>query len=336
MREKFPKLYKGITRIIFQIKKNNYIYISDYFGESFKNYISENKMLEKLDALKTNLDKYSIETLNVIYQRILNYPEFKYGQTLIPNKKNVIGGLLNEERIMFNPRKIKKEQGIKLNTRLIESSVFEFYHGITCLPLKVQEFLIGKDFVDVGAFVGDSAIALNKFNYNRIYSIEMSKQSISEYKKNMERNSIDINKYEIINCAVVKQEGLMPVKIADSGSAGLSIKKVGTRKVSEIEVEQKTLNTIIYENKINPVFIKMDVEGMGMDCILGGLKALKEFRPILSVAIYHNPIEFFEIKPLLEAELSNYTFMIRKLSNSIINNTCHAETILLAYPNEIK
>lgn len=335
MREKFPILYKRITKFIFQLKKNNYIYISDYFGGSFKSYILENNMLLRLGNLQSNLDEYSIKTIKVVYTRILNYPEFKYKQTLIPNRKNVVGGLLEEEKIEFNPRKVKKNLHVVLDSSVLESSVFTFYHGLSFLPTEVQKHIQGKDFIDVGAYVGDSAIALKKFNYKKIYSIEMSKQSISEYKKNMILNSIPKNRYEIINCAVTDREGLPPIKIIDSGSAGLSIKKISRTKASEIEVELKTLNTIITDNNIKPAFIKIDVEGAGMECINGGLKSLKKFRPVLSIAIYHNPIEFFEVKPYLESELPNYIFMIRKLSNSIINNFCHAETFLLAYPSEI-
>lgn len=335
MREKFPILYKRITKFIFQIKKNNYIYISDYFGASFKSYILENNMLTRLGNLQSNLDEYSIKTVEVVYTRILNYPEFKYKQTLIPNRKNIIGGLLEEEKIEFNPRKVKRNLHVVLAPSLLESSVFTFFHGLALLPIEVQKHIQGKDFMDVGAYIGDSAIALKKFNYKKIYSIEMSRQSISEYKKNMILNSIPKNRYEIINCAVTDREGLPPARIVDSGSAGLSIKKLSRTKASEIVVEFKTLNAIIADNNIKPAFIKIDVEGAGMECIKGGLRSLKKFRPVLSIAIYHNPIEFFEIKPYLESELPNYVFMIRKLSNTITNNSCHAETILLAYPNEI-
>ncbi len=335
MREKFPTLYKRITKFIFRIKKNNYIYISDYFGGSFKSYIQKNDMLMKLADLQLDLDGYSKKTIEVVYTRILNYPEFKYKQTVIPNRKRVIGGLLEEEKIEFNPRKVRKNLHVILDSSLLESSVFTFYHGLTILPVKVQKYVENKDFMDIGAYVGDSAIALKKFNYKKIYSIEMSKQSILEYEKNMAQNSISDSRYKIINCAVTDREDAPQMTIIDSGSAGLSLKKINRTKAFEIKVELKTLNAIIAENDIEPSFIKIDVEGAGMECVKGGLESLKRFRPVLSVAIYHNPVEFFEIKPFLESELTNYTFMIRKLSNTITNNSCHAETILLAYPNEI-
>ncbi len=336
LREHFPQLYKRITRFITNTKRNNYIFISDSLGGSFKDYISKNVMNEKLKNLKLHLDKYSQRTIDVIYQRILNYPEEKYKQILIPKKNNIIGGLLEEEKTAFNAKKIKKEQKINFKTSLMETSVFKFYHGIIFLPKNVQKYINEKDFIDIGAYIGDSAVALRKYNYKKIYSIEMSRQSIFEYKKNMKLNSINEEKYKIINCAVAKQDGLPPIRIIDSGSAGLSLKRTDSSKSKNIIIEQKTLSLIIKENNIIPGFVKMDIEGMAMDCLIGGINAIKKARPVLSIAIYHNPIEFFEVKPFLESQLSNYTFLIRKLSNQIYNNNCHSEIILIAFPNETR
>ena len=162
----------------------------------------------------------------------------------------------------------------------------------------------------------------------------MSQQSILTYKKNMSANGLGAQYYEIINCALTSKEGLSPIIIKDSGSAGLTLNRETVVRAKQISIEQKTLNSIVKEYGIKPAFIKMDVEGMGMDCLLGSMEIIKEVRPALSIAIYHNPIEFFEIKPFLQQELPNYSFIIRKLSNLITNNSCHAETILLAYPNQ--
>ena len=167
LREHFPQLYKRITRFITNTKRNNYIFISDSLGGSFKDYISANVMSEKLKNLKLHLDKYSQITIDVIYQRILNYPEERYKQILVPQKDNIVGGLLEEEKIEFNSKKIKKEQKINFKTNLMETSVFKFYHGITFLPENVQKFINEKDFIDIGAYIGDSAVALRKYNYKK-------------------------------------------------------------------------------------------------------------------------------------------------------------------------
>ncbi|GAB7141350.1 hypothetical protein RsTz2092_13270 [Deferribacterales bacterium RsTz2092] len=63
-------------------------------------------------------------------------------------------------------------------------------------------------------------------------------------------------------------------------------------------------------------------------------KTIQRFRPVLSLAIYHNPEEFFETKPLLEQIVKglNYTFKIQKHSTYPLNIN---ETALFAYPQEL-
>ena len=336
MRKHTPSLYQFFTRSIYRLKKTDSIYIIDYLGGSFKKYISDNPMQDKLSKLLSGMDDYSERTVRVVYERLLNYPEKSYNQLINPEKNYIIGGFLEEEKAYFNIKKVKKENKFKINKRFIESSIFQYYHGLILLPKEVNQYLNGGDFIDIGAYVGESALALKKYNYKKIYSIEMSKVSITRYLKTMKKNNIGDDKFELINYAIAKEEGLPPIIFADSGSAGLSVKRENPTKDTEIQIQQKTLDGIVRSYNIKPVFIKLDVEGSGMDCVLGGLQTIKTFRPILSIAIYHNPIEFFEIKPLLESELANYTFIIRKISNTIKDNFCHAETVLLAYPNEIK
>ena len=125
-----------------------------------------------------------------------------------------------------------------------------------------------------------------------------------------------------------------PVKLNDTGSSGLSaLRKSG--KYDEISIERKSLDYIVAKNKISPRFIKVDIEGNGLEFVKGARETLIKFRPVLSVAIYHNPYEFFEVKPLLESYLANYVFILRKLSTGIRNNLCHSEIVLLGYPKEI-
>lgn len=331
MRRNAMPLYRLIQGYINQHNKINSIYVIDYMGGSFKEYISSHSMHDKLSLLKMGLDDYSSHTVDTIYMRILNYPELKYRQKINPRKNTIIGGRLKEEEIEFSPKSILKK-GIIINKKYIESSVFYFYHGITEMPDWVKDYINDGDFLDIGAYVGESALALYKFNYKRIYSLEMSKYSIERYEKTMSKNNIYKDKYTILNYAVSSSnEG--NISFADSGSAGLSIKKENITKNPLVEVPVRNIDFLVNEYGIKPVFIKMDIEGAAMDCILGGLKSIKKFRPVLSIAIYHNPVEFFEIKPLLSKELTNYTFMIRKLENRCYNNMCHAETTLLAFPN---
>jgi hypothetical protein len=140
--------------------------------------------------------------------------------------------------------------------------------------------------------------------------------------------------YEIIKVAVSDEDGLPDIELPDTGSAGFSLMR-RRGKYDTISIQQMTFDKLVELHGIAPRFIKVDIEGYGMKFVRGAMKSLKAHRPVLSIAIYHNPTEFFEIKPLLEEALDNYVFSIRKLTPGVEKNLCHSEVILLAYPREL-
>jgi hypothetical protein len=71
----------------------------------------------------------------------------------------------------------------------------------------------------------------------------------------------------------------------------------------------------------------MDIEGEETNALLGAKKTIIEHKPILAISIYHNPKDFFEIKPWLEEIVPEYKFIVRKA------NPCSFvfELMLIAY-----
>jgi FkbM family methyltransferase len=340
LKDNFPKTYSFLISIIgayLRIKSPYSIYITDSLGGSFKCYFILTDMTMKISELKRNLDNESNDTIDVIMQRLLNYPDERYKHKT-SKRKEIIGGLLPAE-INLNEKIISEKlksykRNLKIPSEHIDESVFYYYHGLSLLPDAIARYIKDNDFIDAGAFIGDSAIALQKYHYKKIYSIEISKKSIEKYRINLAKCNISTDKYEIINLSIASTNDKPAVKFADTGSAGLSTKRK-SGKYDQILVEQKSLDYIVEEYKIYPRFIKVDIEGNGLDFVKGATNTLTKFRPVLSIAIYHNPYEFFEVKPQLDKLLDNYVFLIRKLSAGIKNNLCHSEVVLLGYPKEI-
>lgn len=333
LKEVFPKLYDFITIKALKIREVKVFYIMDAFG-SFKKYFSENEMPVKVDNLLKGIDEKSVQTFETIYARLQNYPDSSYKQFIPVEKNDIIGGTLEEERIQFDQLKIKKDKGLNIKSYNIHSSAFYFFHGLSLLPSKVNKYIKGRSVLDLGAFEGDSVLALSDYNFRKIYSVEMSPKTIKEFEKNMEANHIDKNSYEIINCAVSNSDG--EININDNGSIGLSLVNSIDTAEESIMVRQRTIDSLVSEYNIKDLaFIKADVEGFALECMQGGINTIKKHRPVLSIAIYHSPKEFFEVKPYLEKELDNYVFLLRRLAHAKEYGACHAETVLLAYPNEL-
>lgn len=144
----------------------------------------------------------------------------------------------------------------------------------------------------------------------------------STIEKNMTDNNIRPEEYQIVTCMVGRENKEMEL---DLQSPMASINYKGNNKVKMI-----TLDTFDEENDLNVGLVKLDIEGAEMDAFNGALEMLKKHRPVITSAIYHNPYEFFELKPLLEKHLSNYVFEIRNLSPRVP----HRETTLICYPKE--
>jgi FkbM family methyltransferase len=332
LRKNHPGLYSYYLKIISGPPS---FYVLDYLGGSFKDYFLKENMQERIAALKQNLDDYSKQTVDTLINRILNYPERKFNVRMKVKEKDVIGGLLDEER-PENQKKVNKaltaiHKNYVIQKALMESSVFYYHHGLTFVPEQVKDYIKGNDFIDLGAYIGDSALALHQYDYKKIYSVEMSRESMQKYVDLMRENNIA--NYELINSAVAASDDLPPITLTDTGDSNLfSGINMG---VGGIIVEQKSLDKIVKEHGIMPKLIKADIEGYSLELVKGAVNTLRQYRPVLAISIYHNPYEFFEVKPYLENILDNYTYLIRKLTISPFTGGCHGEVTLIAYPGEI-
>jgi FkbM family methyltransferase len=340
LRKNFRWIYFLLVSIInwfIRISTPYYIYITDSLGGSFKDYLAVPNNKNRIEALKKNLDKESIVTIDIIIKRLLGYPD-EGNRHRISKGEEIIGGMLPVETtdaVKFLKNELKNTIRItKIPSVHITESVFYFHHGLRLFPQEVLNYIRNSDFIDAGAFNGDSAIALYEYGYRKIYSIEISRKSIEDYIINTARCNIASNRYMIINSGISSTDNEQPVTLHDTGSAGLSLfRKSG--KYDEISVEKKSVDHLAGIYMISPRFIKADIEGSGLEFVKGAVNTLKKFRPVMSIAIYHNPVEFFEVKPYLENLLEDYVFMIRKLSSGVKNNECHSEVILLACPKEV-
>jgi hypothetical protein len=232
LRKRVPKIYFFLTDLVKtynRLTSPHSVYITDSLGGSFKTYLSDPGAGNRISGLKSGLDEESVILIDVILKRIAAYPD-ESSKRKISRNAPVAGGLLPSETAEARKETGKKLRAVRRKysflSEHIEESVFYYYHGLRLLPDSVIKYINGRDFIDLGAFVGDSAIALYDFNYSRIYSVEMSLKSIERYKENMKRCRIVADKYEIINACIASEVDNTPFEIPDTGSAGISSLRV--------------------------------------------------------------------------------------------------------------
>ena len=137
----------------------------------------------------------------------------------------------------------------------------------------------------------------------------------------MAQNGVPATQAEVFHHGTAQEN--KTVTFNETNSAGNNISQPGTAKVDLV-----TIDSFVAKHCLTPKLLKMDVEGEEINTIHGARNTIHQFKPIISAAIYHNPQQFFELKPLLESWGLNYTFIIRSLRPRVIP----MEMTLLAYP----
>lgn len=300
---------------------NDYIETSDRFrweseftiSSNFIDYENKNKnsINEKINALKKNLDEQSLELIDKIPKRFL----YISSNNMISNKLFDIDEIRERKEI-----NIEKYQKLYLLSQY-EIPTFHFHNGLKLLPIEIINKLKNTDAIDAGAYDGDSAIIFNKeYAFNKIYSFEPQPNNFLSLKSNIEKYNLK-NVIAINNGLGSKKHKAMIKNFSSASYITMN---------GDHYIEITTIDDFAKDVSANIGLIKMDIEGMEYDAIIGATETIKKFRPILLISIYHNGKDFFEIKPHLESIIDGYQFMIRKL------NPYHLtfETMLIGWPKK--
>lgn len=279
----------------------------------------------KVKLMRQNLDPESLALFNERLMCCRRFPVtdmqrgFLYKPSFFISKEDKEGA----KKWRRMQREIQKKY--KLDRVLPE--VFLYEHGLKLLPPKALEYIRDRDFIDAGAFIGDSALVLSKYGPRRLYCCEVSAKNIQQMRKTFSNNGIGEN-IEIVQTAIGDHCGT--ISFHDVGGGSNSAHVEGESSSPLITIDQLAEN---HHMKVG--VIKADIEGMGLDLVKGAVNTLKRDRPVLTLAIYHNMEEFFDVKPFIESLNLNYTFKLRRLHPRDDAFFSNSEETLIAYPAEL-
>lgn len=199
-----------------------------------------------------------------------------------------------------------------------EASVFFYRHGLDVL--KHPERFMDKAILDVGAFVGDSALIFSPLTKDKVYSFEASSENYNLLLKTIELNNL--KNIVPVKAAVGAEKSIIEMKFNGSGTTSSIIssepKYIETSEVIKID-------DYVKENNLKVGLIKVDIEGAEQEFLKGAMQTIIEQKPTLLISIYHNIDDFLDIKPLIESWGLGYSFSIYQ---PIINNIS-TETLLV-------
>ncbi len=269
------------------------------FADAFKKYFKSNNMDLKIKKLKQNMDELSCEYIDH-FMRISKF----WGKYLTKNYWSAY-----DKKLINKYEKMSFEQPYPDITTFNKLTFYNKY-GLINLSDEVLASVNGKDIIDIGGLNGDTALIFKSlFPESAIYVYEPLSKNIDVIKNIAQR---------------ANQVG---------GGAIVPFCKGLGDKQEIIDItfnysEKCEITTLDKDYKGSCIgLIKMDTEGFESKIVEGASSLIKQYKPVLIIAIYHTPEDFFEIKDKILNLNPDYKFMIRR--SEFINFS--TELVLIAY-----
>lgn len=334
--QKQGEIIKGISDSIKDISGNvrkliswvpeRYMYNNDYerrVTTSFKEYRERPDYPQKLLALLKGLDDESAATVikTLTRQEMIWGTEGKPLNILTDEENEQIRYL--KQHFYGNILKISDDiycyRNYLLPINHFEPCVFMYHYGLE--KVKEKSKFENKCIIDAGAFIGDSALILSPLTSSNVYAFEPTSKYYNYLLETIKLNNL--NNVVPIQAALGAECGRIKINVADSCSTVLTpnIEPEGFE-----EIDLMTLDSFVEKNKLEVGLIKVDIEGYEQEFLKGAENTIMKQRPTLIISIYHNPEDFFMIKPIIESWNLDYKFKIFKP----LDYTVSREVVLIA------
>ena len=272
-----------------------------------KALVEDENIESKLRALCQGLDAQSIAQINTILVRLRKAYFLKKKKCFDLTKEEIEE--FEKIKTEFFPNIVKVGnayfyQGYFLPKNAFEVSVMWHKHSLD--KIENWEHIRKKSIIDVGGFVGDSALVLQEYTDDKIYCFEAMQENYNTILETIALNRT--TKIIPVKKALGAQKGVANITINGSAS---SMQFTANECESEA-VEIITLDEFVAQNNIQVGFIKVDIEGFEMEFLKGALQTIKTQKPAMLLSIYHQASDFFGIKPFIESLDLGYKFKVHK------------------------
>ena len=147
-------------------------------------------------------------------------------------------------------------------------------------PVILENIRRSRCFIDIGANCGIYTVLGCTINPDvRVVAVEPVPKIYAALAHNVAQNSLD-SRVTVLNIALGDSDGTVPFHEADESTMGsLAVGGYGGQPGKVIQVKCRTLDSLVQELKIEPDFMKIDVEGFEHLVLCGASWVLGKFRP---------------------------------------------------------
>lgn len=171
-------------------------------------------------------------------------------------------------------------------------------------------YIGNKDIIDAGAYIGDSSLAFSRLTSSKVHAFEPFSESFNKLLENIKLN--DVDNIVPVEASLSDKNGEEKIYLSGNNVQGITSDNSFRHYDKSFTVKTMTIDNYVRENNLNVGFIKVDVEGTEQKLLKGAIETIKSQKPFLILSIYHNPSDFYEIKPWIEKLDLGYNFKISK------------------------
>ncbi len=280
--------------------------------ESFKkycNYLSKFKQKpKKINPLEKLIDMHRRKQLDVydFISKMNEYNKILYTFSSFIKNTDIEKIAINDDRVIFTTR--KDQIKLLFDGTDMRGVPFEILNWgeYEKEERKIYDKIITDEMVifDVGANMGWYSILFSKKSKNSIiHSFEPIEHTYNHCIENVKINNL--KNVHVNNIGLSNKVGKEIFYYSPETSVLTSTKNIiNYKNVNKINCSITTLDSYVEEFKIKSIdFIKCDVEGAELYVLEGGLRTIKNFKPILFLELFHewskrfgyHPSEVFEL-----------------------------------------
>lgn len=165
---------------------------------------------------------------------------------------------------------------------------------------------------DAGASEGFFTAFAFQRTTGTVYAFEPIKELEVSLIETFNKNYND-GRFKMISAGIGKEECTMQLSLNFSHPCDAST--FDDINVEKREVKIVTIDNIVKSESLNGRgFIKMDIEGAEMDALKGAITTLKELKPNLAIAVYHEYENGLECAKIIKKANPDYTIKFRGMN----------------------
>ncbi|WP_375263784.1 FkbM family methyltransferase [Palleronia sp.] len=197
--------------------------------------------------------------------------------------------------------------------------------GLRFATTAFRQAVRGREVIDGGAYIGDTAhMFVQNYAARRVHAFEPEPGNFARMRKLVSDWNME-DRIRAVNKGLGSKPGEMRLWGTELGAS--TIRKSGFEEANARLIQITSIDSYCETEALDIGLIKLDVEGLEHDVLLGARSTIERCRPALVISIYHTAQDFFGIKPMLDSWDLGYKFEVRKLSADLCK-----ELVLLCTP----